>query len=143
MVQEMAKKIAWLGHDAFRIDAAKTVYFDPYEIPGGPKADLILISHDHFDHCDPQAATAVRKETTEMVLTKACTPKLTGGIVIGNGGKCTAGGIPIEARQRIEELFDRVAKGECPAHELEEELNRWGAFQEYQDRFFDVVKGKK
>lgn len=53
------------------------------------------------------------------------------------------GGIPIEARQRIEELFNQVAKGECPVHELEEELNRWGAFQEYQDRFFEVVKGKK
>jgi hypothetical protein len=53
------------------------------------------------------------------------------------------GGIPIEARQRIEELFDQVARGECPAYELEEELNRWGAFQEYQDRFFAVVRGKK
>ncbi|HEY98275.1 MAG TPA: hypothetical protein G4O16_08885 [Dehalococcoidia bacterium] len=54
------------------------------------------------------------------------------------------GGIPVEARQRIEELFDKVAQGEVPAHELEEELNRWGAFHEYQDRFFDVVKrGKK
>jgi hypothetical protein len=53
------------------------------------------------------------------------------------------GGIPIEARQRIEELFDQVARGECPAHALEEELNRWGAFQEYQDRFFGVVRGKK
>ena len=53
------------------------------------------------------------------------------------------GGIPIEARQGIEELFDQVAKSECSAHELEEELNRWGAFQEYQDRFFELVKGKK
>ena len=53
------------------------------------------------------------------------------------------GGIPIEARQRIEELFDQVAKSECSAHELEEELNLWGAFQEYQDRFFELVKGKK
>jgi len=53
------------------------------------------------------------------------------------------GGVPIEARQRIEELFDQVAKGECSAHELEEELNHWGAFQEYQDRFFELVKGKK
>jgi hypothetical protein len=53
------------------------------------------------------------------------------------------GGIPIEALQRIEELFDQVARGECPAYELEEELNRWGAFQEYQDRFFAVVRGKK
>ena len=53
------------------------------------------------------------------------------------------GGIPVGARQRIEELFDQVAKGDCPVYELEQELNRWGAFQEYQDRFFELVKGKK
>ena len=53
------------------------------------------------------------------------------------------GGVPIEARQRIEGLFDQVAKGECPAHELEEELNRWGIFPEYQDRFFALVRDNK
>lgn len=50
------------------------------------------------------------------------------------------GGIPIGARQRIEELFDQVAQGECSVHELELELNRWGVFEEYQDRFFTLVK---
>jgi hypothetical protein len=50
------------------------------------------------------------------------------------------GGIPIGARQRIEELFDQVAQGERPVHELELELNRWGVFEEYQDRFFTLVK---
>ncbi|GAF80841.1 unnamed protein product [marine sediment metagenome] len=53
------------------------------------------------------------------------------------------GGVPIEARQHIEELFTRVASGECPAHDLEAELNRWGVFPEYQDRFFALVKDKK
>jgi hypothetical protein len=50
------------------------------------------------------------------------------------------GGIPIGARQKIEELFDQVAQGECSVHELELELNRWGVFEEYQDRFFTLVK---
>jgi hypothetical protein len=53
------------------------------------------------------------------------------------------GGIPIGARQRIEELFDQVARGECPVRELELELNRWGVFEEYQDRFFTLVKKRK
>ena len=53
------------------------------------------------------------------------------------------GGVPVEARQRIEELFDKVARGECSSHELEQELNHWGVFPEYQDRFFAVVRGKK
>ena len=53
------------------------------------------------------------------------------------------GGVPIEARQRIEELFGQVANGEVSAHDLEQELNNWGVFYEYQDRFFALVRGKK
>jgi hypothetical protein len=53
------------------------------------------------------------------------------------------GGIPVGARQIIEEMFGQVVRGEIKAHELETELNRWGAFEEYQDRFFAVVKGKR
>jgi len=53
------------------------------------------------------------------------------------------GGIPVGARQIIEEMFHQVARGELRAYELEQELNRWGAFEEYQDRFFALVKGRK
>jgi hypothetical protein len=53
------------------------------------------------------------------------------------------GGIPVGARQIIEEMFTKVARGEIRAHELEQELNSWGAFEEYQDRVFSVVRGIK
>jgi hypothetical protein len=53
------------------------------------------------------------------------------------------GGVPVGARQKIEEMFQQVAMGEIKAYELEQELNRWGAFEEYQDRFFALVKGRK
>jgi hypothetical protein len=53
------------------------------------------------------------------------------------------GGIPVGARQIIEEMFGQVARGEIKVYELEQELNRWGAFEEYQDRFFALVKGKR
>jgi len=52
------------------------------------------------------------------------------------------GGIPVGARHRIEELFGQVARGERGSHELERELNHWGVFNEYQDRFFSLVKRK-
>ena len=52
-------------------------------------------------------------------------------------------GIPVGARLRIEELFGQVARGECRPYELEQELNRWGVFEKYQDRFFSLVKGRK
>jgi L-ascorbate metabolism protein UlaG (beta-lactamase superfamily) len=43
--------IEWLGHAGFRIKTrAGIVYVDPYRVENGPTADLILITHDHFDH---------------------------------------------------------------------------------------------
>ncbi len=54
-----------------------------------------------------------------------------------------SGGIPADARLRIEELFSQVARGESKPYELERELNRWGVFEAYEDRFFSLVrKGK-
>lgn len=55
----------------------------------------------------------------------------------------THGGIPVGARQRIEEMFQQVALGQIEPYELEHELNRWHVFEEYQDRFFALVKRKR
>ena len=44
-------KLTWLGHDAFRIQDGQVIYIDPYEIKAGAKADLVLVSHEHDDHC--------------------------------------------------------------------------------------------
>ena len=47
--------IEWLGHSGFRIDASgTTIYIDPYRIDEGPLADLILVTHGHYDHFSPQ-----------------------------------------------------------------------------------------
>lgn len=47
----MIDNVFWLGHDSFRIEGSKTVYLDPWKIAAGaPPADLILVTHDHFDH---------------------------------------------------------------------------------------------
>jgi hypothetical protein len=53
-----------------------------------------------------------------------------------------SGGIPVGARKTIEEMFAQAYRGDIKAHDLEAELNRWGAFEEYQDRFFALVKSK-
>jgi hypothetical protein len=48
--------------------------------------------------------------------------------------------IPIDARVRIDELFKKVARGESEPGDLKDELDRWGLFEEYQDRFFNIFK---
>jgi hypothetical protein len=53
-------------------------------------------------------------------------------------------GIPADARVRIEELFNKVAKGELDPSELKKELDRWGLFEDYEDRFLAIFKkGRK
>jgi hypothetical protein len=49
-------------------------------------------------------------------------------------------GIPAEARARIEELFQLAAKGEIEPGELKDELDHWGLFDEYEDRFFAIFR---
>ncbi len=53
------------------------------------------------------------------------------------------GGIPVDARVRIDELFRKVAKGEREPRELKDELDRWNLFEEYEDRFFNVFQKER
>lgn len=50
------------------------------------------------------------------------------------------GGIPVDARLRIEELFRMVSRGEIEPSELKKEIDHWGLFEEYEDRFFNIFK---
>jgi hypothetical protein len=61
---------------------------------------------------------------------------------MGMFGK-SQGGVPVGVRQTIEDMFQQAWRGEIKSYELEQELNRWGVFDEYQDRFFSLVKGRK
>ncbi|MBA7473936.1 hypothetical protein ES707_09283 [subsurface metagenome] len=54
-----------------------------------------------------------------------------------------AGGIPVDARIRIDELFRKVSSGESEPHELQAELDHWNLFEEYEDRFFNIFKKKR
>ena len=79
-VKEFSEKIKWLGHDGFRIDAGKTIYIDPYQIEGGPTADLILISHEHFDHCSVEDVEKIKGSKTVIVTEHDSAKKLTGDV---------------------------------------------------------------
>jgi len=98
MTENLAKKIAWLGHDGFRIDAGKTIYFDPFQIEAGPEADLILVSHDHFDHCSPEDVAKIQGEKTIIVTEKDSAKKLSGDVrVMTPGESLTIDDVKIQA----------------------------------------------
>ena len=69
--------IHWLGHDSFRWEASKTIYFDPWKIArGSKKADIILISHEHFDHCSKVDIGMIATKDTVVVTSAAAAREL-------------------------------------------------------------------
>lgn len=90
--------ITWLGHDSFRITGeGRVIYLDPWQIAGGPPADLILVSHDHFDHLSLEDIGKVRTDETVVVAAAPAAKKLSGPVrSVKPGDQLTARGIDIE-----------------------------------------------
>jgi L-ascorbate metabolism protein UlaG (beta-lactamase superfamily) len=95
---KMTSNIHWLGHASFRIDGeGMVIYLDPFMIKDGPKADLILITHDHLDHCSPADVAKIQKPETVIVTVAQAAAKLTGQIkTIKPGEALTVNGISIK-----------------------------------------------
>ena len=97
MIQDVIKKIHWLGHDGFRIDSGKVIYFDPFQIKSAVPADIIFISHDHFDHCSEDDIKKIQTKDTVIVTDAITAKKLKGSIrVVKPGDKLTVGNIAVE-----------------------------------------------
>jgi L-ascorbate metabolism protein UlaG (beta-lactamase superfamily) len=95
-------KITFIGHATLMLTCGETaVHVDPVtreaEYTKLPKADLVLVTHDHSDHLDPKAIKTLRTEETEVVLTETCAKKVKGGIVMRNGDSRSLKGFVIEA----------------------------------------------
>lgn len=95
-------KIAFIGHATLMFTfKGKVIHVDPVSREADythmPRADLILVTHEHGDHFDIKLIEILRKEGTELVLTKVCAERVAGGIIMNNGDVQTVQGLRIEA----------------------------------------------
>jgi L-ascorbate metabolism protein UlaG (beta-lactamase superfamily) len=94
----MLEKIRWLGHDTFKINGEKIIYTDPFQLAREDRADIILVTHEHRDHCSPEDINKIWGPSTVIIAPADCAAKLKKNYrVIKPGEQIEVLGIKIEA----------------------------------------------
>lgn len=95
-------RITFIGHGTLLFEyGGKVVHVDPWgklaDYSKLPKADLVLVTHEHFDHLDVDAVQSLRKSGTEVAANPASAAKTPGAVAMRNGDARTFQGLKVEA----------------------------------------------
>jgi len=98
-LEKIFKALKWYGHASFAIESSKIIYIDPWNIPASaPKADLILVTHSHYDHLSPSDINRLKKEGTTIICSEDCLDKLSGDVkTMSPGQELEVKGVKIKA----------------------------------------------
>ncbi len=95
-------EITFIGHGTLMFSfGGKIIHVDPWttftDYKDMPKADIILVTHEHYDHLDKKAIVALKKDGTQIILNEAGVKQIGEGTVMKNGDTKTLSGLKIEA----------------------------------------------
>ncbi len=95
-------EVTFIGHGSLLFSwNGQNIHIDPWnklaDYSKLPKADAILLTHEHQDHMDPGTLQQVRTKDTLLVMTAKCAEKVPGGTVMKNGDVRTVLGVKVEA----------------------------------------------
>jgi L-ascorbate metabolism protein UlaG (beta-lactamase superfamily) len=69
-------RVHWLGHDSFALEGSRTVVIDPFKVKGGYRADVLLVTHEHYDHLSVDDIKKVTSKSTRVVAAQLCEEEL-------------------------------------------------------------------
>lgn len=101
-------KVTLIGHGSIMFEyGGKTIHIDPFseiaDYTKLPKADLIVLTHEHYDHLDTIAIKNIRKENSKYIMSPTCKEILGYGDTINNGK---------------ETIFDNINIAAVPAYNI-------------------------